>query len=295
MSTLAERIPTAAAVGQWLRARWREAGHSGMRFILVSIALYILVAVIGPVIWGKNPLAVNLSDVLKAPSSAHPFGTDEYGRDVLARSLYGARLSLLLGVGAVVGGALIGLVVGAFIGFVGGTIDAAVSRALDGILAFPALILGMAFALGIGAGGLSAALAVGIAGIPWYARVVRSEVLSLRSREFIDAERALGAKRSRILRRHVIPSVLGGLTVQASLGVAYAVLAIAGLGFLGLGVRPPTPEFGAMITEGRDYLTSGQWWISIFPGIGLLILVGLSMALGEALRDQLDPYGRVSS
>jgi peptide/nickel transport system permease protein len=264
-----------------------------MRFILVGIALYLLVALLGPVIWDKNPLAVNLSDVLKAPSSSHPFGTDEFGRDVLARCLYAARLSLLLGVGAVAAGALIGLVVGAFIGYAGGPIDSVVSRILDGILAFPALILGLAFGLAIGPGALAATLAVGIAGIPWYARVVRGEVLSLRSREFIDAERALGATRRRILRRHVIPSVLGGVTVQASLGVAYAVLAIAGLGFLGLGVRPPTPEFGAMITEGRDYLTTGQWWISIFPGIGLLILVGLSMALGEALRDQLDPYGRL--
>jgi len=294
MSALVQGVSRPGVVGPWLRGRWRAAGYAGMRVILVAITLYILMALLGPLIWGKSPLAVHLSDVLKSPSGSHPFGTDEYGRDVLARFLSGARLSLALGVGAVAGGALIGLVVGAFIGYVGRSIDTVVSRALDGILAFPALILGMAFGLGIGAGGLSATLAVGIAGVPWYARVVRSEVLSLRSREFIDAERALGAKRGRILRRHVIPSVLGGLTVQASLGVAYAVLAIAGLGFLGLGVRPPTPEFGAMITEGRDYLTSGQWWISIFPGIGLLMLVGLSMALGEALRDQMDPYGKLS-
>jgi peptide/nickel transport system permease protein len=294
MSATAQPAHTMTGAARWLRARWHDAAAAGMRFILIGIAIFVAVALLGPVIWGQNPLAVNLLDVLKAPSAAHPFGTDEYGRDVLARFLYGARLSLVLGVGAVAGGALIGLVVGAFIGLVGGTVDNVVSRALDGILAFPALILGMAFALAIGPGGLSAALAVGIAGIPWYARVVRSEVLSLRSREFIDAERALGAPRRRILRRHVIPSVLGGLTVQASLGVAYAVLAIAGLGFLGLGVRPPTPEFGAMITEGRDYMSTGQWWISIFPGIGLLILVGLSMALGEALRDQLDPYGKLS-
>jgi peptide/nickel transport system permease protein len=278
----------------WVRRQWRRAGAAGMRFILVGIAIFIVVALLGPVVWGKNPLAVSLGNVLRGPSAAHPFGTDQYGRDVFARFLQGARLSLLLGVGAVAGGALIGLLLGAFSGYVGGTTDSVISRVLDGVLAFPALILGMGFALAIGAGGLAAALAVGIAGIPWYARVVRSEVLSLRSREFIDAERALGAPRRRILRRHVIPSVLGGLTVQASLGVAYAVLAIAGLGFLGLGVRPPTPEFGAMITEGRDYLLSGQWWISIFPGIGLLILVGLSLALGEALRDQLDPYGKLS-
>jgi peptide/nickel transport system permease protein len=284
----------AASRPSWVRRRWRAAGTAGMRFILIGIALFILVALIGPLVWHKNETAVNLADALRAPSATHPFGTDEYGRDVLARFLYGARLSLVLGVGAVAGGALIGLVVGSFIGLVGGMTDSVVSRVLDGILAFPALILGMAFALAIGAGALSAALAVGIAGIPWYARVVRSEVLSLRSREFVDAERALGAPRRRILRRHIVPSVLGGLTVQASLGVAYAVLAIAGLGFLGLGVRPPTAEFGAMITEGRNYLLTGQWWISIFPGIGLLILVGLSLSLGEALRDRLDPYGKLS-
>jgi peptide/nickel transport system permease protein len=277
----------------WTRAQWTRAGAAGMRAIAVGIALFVALALLGPIVWAKNPLAVSLDNVLKGPSAAHPFGTDEYGRDIFARFLHGARLSLLLGVGAVAGGALIGLLLGAFSGLVGGATDTVISRALDGLLAFPALILGMGLALAIGAGGLSAVLAVGIAGIPWYARVVRSEVLSLRSRDFIDAQRALGTPRGRILRRHVIPSVLGGLTVQASLGVAYAVLAIAGLGFLGLGVRPPTPEFGAMITEGRDYLLSGQWWISIFPGIGLLVLVGLSLALGEALRDRLDPHGKL--
>jgi peptide/nickel transport system permease protein len=278
----------------WMTAWWRAAGEAGMRFIVVAIAVFFLIALVGPIVWGRNPLGVNLGETLRGPSGSHPFGTDAYGRDVFARFLYGARLSVLLGVGTVLTGAVIGLALGAFSGLVGGTTDSVISRALDGVLAFPALILGMGFALAIGAGALSAALAVCIAGVPWYARVVRSEVLSLRSREFIDAERALGARRARILRRHIVPSVLGGLTVQASLGVAYAVLAIAGLGFLGLGVRAPTPEFGAMITEGRNYLLSGQWWISIFPGVGLLILVGLSLALGEALRDQLDPYGKLS-
>ena len=284
----------AGKVSAWLRSGWTAAGTAGLRFVLVGLALFVVVALLGPVVWRQNPLAINLTAVLRPPSASHPFGTDEYGRDVLARFLGGARLSLLLGVGAVAGGALIGLVLGAFGGLVGGLIDSVISRTLDGVLAFPALIMGLGFALAIGASGLSAALAVMIAGVPWYARVVRSEVLSLRSRDFIDAERALGAPRLLILRRHIITSVTGGLTVQASLGVAYAVLAIAGLGFLGLGVRPPTPEFGAMITEGRDYLLSGQWWIAIFPGVGLLVLVGLSLALGEALRDQLDPYGKLS-
>jgi peptide/nickel transport system permease protein len=278
----------------WIGARWAAAGRAGLRFAIVGIAIYVIVALLGPGLWSQGSLTIHLGDALKAPSAAHPFGTDEYGRDVLARFLVGARLSLLLGIGAVAGGAAIGLLVGAFSGLVGGSVDAVITRILDGILAFPALILGLGFALAIGAGGLAAALAVGIAGIPWYARVVRAEVMALRSHDFIDAERGLGAPRSRIFWRHVIPSVTGGLTVQASLGVGYAVLAIAGLGFLGLGVRPPSPEFGAMITEGRNSLLNGQWWISIFPGVGLLILVGLSLGLGETLRDQLDPYGKLS-
>ncbi len=277
-----------------LRDWWRAAGDAGLRSSLTAIAIFVVIALLGPVFWGHDPQGVDLGHVLKGPSGSHPFGTDEYGRDVLARCLYGIRLSLLIGVGAVAGGALIGLVIGAISGFVGGALDTVISRALDGLLAFPALILGMGFALALGAGALSAALAVGIAGIPWYARVVRSEVLSLRARDFIDAERALGAPRGLILRRHVIPSVTGGLIVQSSLGVAYAVLAVAGLGFLGLGVRPPTPELGAIVTDGRDYLLTGQWWISIFPGLCLLVLVGLALGLGEALRDHLDPYGKLS-
>jgi peptide/nickel transport system permease protein len=276
-------------VGRW----WSAAGKAGTRLVLVSIVVYVVVALIGPLVWTKDPNAVVLGQRLLSPSGAHPFGTDEFGRDVLARVLSGARLSLGLGVGAVLGGALVGLGLGALSGFVGGMLDGGVARTLDGLLAFPPLILGLAFALAVGAGGLAAALAVGIAGIPWYARTVRSEVLSLKTRDFIDAERALGAPRRLILVRHILPSVTGGLAVQASLGVAYALLAIAGLGFLGLGVHPPTPEFGAMITEGRTFIQGGQWWISVFPGLGLLLLVSLSLALGESLRDHFDPYGKL--
>jgi peptide/nickel transport system permease protein len=279
--------------GSWASRQWQAAGRARLQPILIGIAIFIALAAFGPIVWGQNPLTVHLNDALQSPSLQHPFGTDQFGRDVLARFLVGARISLVLAVVSVLVGALIGLVLGAFAGLAGGVTDNVISRVLDGMLAFPALILGLGIALALGPGALSAGLAVMIAGIPWYARVVRSEVLSLRSREFVDAQRALGAPRRRILFRHLIPSVTGGVIVQAALGVAYAVLAIAGLGFLGLGVRPPTPEWGSMITQGRDYLASGQWWISIFPGIGILILVGLSVALGETLRDNLDPYGRL--
>ncbi|MBB4662023.1 ABC transporter permease [Conexibacter arvalis] len=274
------------------RAWWRAAGDAGLRKVLIGLALFVAVALLGPLLWGRDPDQVQLRAALLAPDLSHPFGTDEYGRDVLARFLSGARVSLLLGVSAVLGAAVVGLVLGAVSGFYGGFLDGLLNRFLDGLLAFPALVMGMSLALAMGPGALPAGLAVAITGVPWYARVVRSEVLSLKSRDFVAAQRALGASRRHILTRHIVPSVLGGVSVQASLGVAYAVLAIAGLGFLGLGVQPPTAEWGSMITEGRSYLTSGQWWISIIPGFGILILVSLSVALGEGLRDHLDPYGK---
>jgi peptide/nickel transport system permease protein len=272
---------------------WRAIDRAGMKGVTIAIIIFVAVAFLGPLVWTDSPTQVNLEDAVKAPSLAHPFGTDEYGRDVLARFLGGAKLSLIVGVCSVLAAALIGMVIGSIIGLVGGFTDGVIGRMLDGILAFPALIMGMALALAIGPGALAAGLAVAITGIPWYARVVRSEVLSLREREFIDAERALGASRRHIIIRHLIPAVTGGVAVQASLGVAYAVLAIAALGFIGLGVQPPTPEWGAMITEGRTYLTSGQWWMSIIPGFGILALVTISILFGEALRDHLDPHGKL--
>jgi peptide/nickel transport system permease protein len=272
---------------------WALAGQAGFRGVLIGLGLFLLIAVAGPLVYRADSSTVHLSNALKAPSGSHPFGTDEFGRDILARFLGGARISFLLGVTSVLGAAVIGTFVGAFAGFYGGFFDTLISRFLDGLLAFPALIMGMTLALAMGPGALPAGLAVAITGVPWYARVVRSEVLSLKSREFVDAQRALGSSRMHILLRHILPSVLGGVSVQASLGVAYAVLAIAGLGFLGLGVQPPSPEWGSMITEGRTYLTSGQWWISVIPGIGILVLVTLSVSLGERMRDYFDPYGKI--
>jgi len=288
-------VPIAAGDGIVARVRafWRVAGEAGFRAVLIGLGLFLLIALLGPVVYTKDPNAVSLGDALKPPGAGHPFGTDEYGRDVLARFLGGARVSLFLGVASVLGAAVIGTLVGAFSGFYGGRTDGVINRFLDGLLAFPALIMGMALALAMGPGALPAGIAVAVSGIPWYARVVRSEVLSLKAREFVDAQRALGSSRLHILSKHILPSVVGGVSVQASLGVAYAVLAIAGLGFLGLGVQPPTPEWGSMITGGRTYLTSGQWWISVIPGFGILILVSLSIALGERMRDYFDPYGKV--
>jgi peptide/nickel transport system permease protein len=276
-----------------VRRLWSVVARAHARVLLVALALFVLVAFVGPLLWTKDPLAVDLLDALQPPSSEHPFGTDHLGRDVMARFLGGARLTLLLGVSAVVVSATIGTVLGAAIGLYGGAVDGIVGRFLDGILAFPALVMGICLAMALGAGAMPAVMAVAATGIPWYARVVRSEVLSLRAREFVDAQRALGASRPHVLGRHILPAVTGGVAVQASLGVAYSVLAIAALGFLGLGVQPPQPEWGSMITEGRTYLASGQWWISTIPGFGILAIVAISIAIGEKLRDYLDPYGKV--
>ena len=288
-------VPIAAgdSIVARVRAFWKVAGEAGFRGVLIGLGLFLLIALLGPIVYAKDPNAVSLGDALKPPGAGHPFGTDEYGRDMLARFLGGARISFFLGVASVLAAAIIGTLIGAYSGFFGGATDGVINRLLDGLLAFPALIMGMALALAMGPGALPAGIAVAISGIPWYARVVRSEVLSLKAREFVDAQRALGSSRMHILSKHILPSVVGGVSVQASLGVAYAVLAIAGLGFLGLGVQPPTPEWGSMITGGRTYLTSGQWWISVIPGFGILILVSLSIALGERMRDYFDPYGKV--
>jgi peptide/nickel transport system permease protein len=185
-----------------------------------------------------------------------------------------------------IGGSL-GLLIGATAGFLGGVIDGLAMRVMDAILSFPSLLLAMAIALALGAGVGGATAAVVIASLPWYARRVRSEVLSLKTQPFIDAERVMGATGSHMLVHHLVPAVIGAVIVQMSVGVGFAILTIAGLGFLGLGVQPPAAEWGTMITEGRSYLLSGQWWIAIFPGLGILAFVVIATTVGDMLADFL--------
>jgi peptide/nickel transport system permease protein len=250
---------------------------------LWSAGIFLVVLVALPLAWHQSPTAINLIGRLQAPSLSHPFGTDEYGRDVLARFLVGGRLSLAIGLIATGIAVAVGLLVGSVAGYLGGLTDGTLMRLMDALLSFPALFLGLAVAIAIGPGILACGVAVVAASVPWYARRVRSEVLSLRARPFIEAEQVLGRSRWHILTRHVIPAVTRGVVIQGSIGVGYAVLTVAGLGFIGLGVQPPTAEWGTMITDGRQYLLTGQWWISVFPGIGLLIFVALTMAVARAL------------
>jgi peptide/nickel transport system permease protein len=254
-------------------------------------AALILLAAFGPLFWHQNTAGVNLLSNLEAPSFAHPMGTDEYGRDVFARFLIGARISLVVGfvvtgLGALLGGAL-GVVAGALEGWRQG----AIMRAMDAILAFPALILAMAVTVALGTGIVTGAVGILIGSIPWYARVVRSEVVRLRNLAFVEAATTVGASKRRIYLTHIVPGVLPTLVVQAAAAFGYTILALAALGFVGLGAQIPTPEWGAMISDGSQYTLTGQWWIGVFPGIGLLLAATAANLVADGLREMLDPRG----
>jgi peptide/nickel transport system permease protein len=279
-----------ATMPELITPSWRERARRGDRRLIVPGGLflfYLLAALIVPLVWPWGANAIHLGGRLQAPSFAHPFGTDEFGRDMVARFFTGARLSMLVGLSSVSIGGVIGMVIGSVAGLSGGILDAIVMRGLDTLLAFPALILGIAIALAIGPGVLAPAIAVTVASIPWYARRVRSEVLSLKTRTFFDAEKLMGWGRTHVLWHHVFPAVIDGVVVQASLAVGYAVLTVAALGYIGLGVQPPTAEWGSMIADGQTYLLTGQWWLAVIPGIGLLLLVALTIRLGDALAGRL--------
>lgn len=264
----------------------------GLRLLIVFCGLVLAVAVLGPEVWIHRSDQIFLTNRLHPPSLLHPFGTDQFGRDVLARFLSGARLSIFFSLACVTAASSAGMILGLIAGLSGGWVDGLVARIMDAVLAFPALILAMGIAIAFRPGILSAGIAVVIVAVPWYARRVRGEVLSLRSRPSVEAAQVLGASRSRIIFLHIMPGLLSGVVAQASLGVGYAVLTLSALGFLGLGVQPPIAEWGVMITDGRRYLLGGSWWLSIFPGIGIVVLVALAFAAGNRLSDRFG-LGRV--
>lgn len=285
-----QRGPRVAAGGMRL---WRVVRTDRRLAIPLGVLLaVVLFALLGPVLWGPSPTHQDLVSSLQSPSGAHPMGTDQLGRDVLARVAQGARISLIVASLVTVGGALIGGLIGLVAGTVGGAADGIAMRVMDTILAFPPLILAMAVTVGLGVGLNTAAIGIALVSVPWYARLLRSEALRIRSLPFIEAAHAMGATRGRIVRRHVVPHVLPVLFIQMAAAFGYAVLALAGLSFIGLGAQVPTPEWGAMITEGLQYSLTGQWWIAIFPGVALLIVVTAASMVSDRMRDLLDPRGQ---
>jgi peptide/nickel transport system permease protein len=252
------------------------------------VGLAALLAVVGPLVSPYDPSAQNLPLRLEGPSAAHPLGLDELGRDILARVLAGARVSLLVGLVVVSVSALIGTALGALAGYFGGTLDDLVSRLMDVLLAFPGILLAIALVAVLGPSLTNVVLALTVIGWVGYARLVRGQALRARELEFVQAARALGAGATRILARHVVPTALPAVVVQATLGMAGAIIAEASLSFLGLGVQPPTPSWGTMLDAGRPHLFDAPH-LTIFPGLAIAILVlGLNF-LGDGLRDRLDP------
>jgi peptide/nickel transport system permease protein len=259
---------------------------------IAVLLLMILFAIFLPIFWSYGPDKQNLINSLESPSFSHPLGTDQLGRDVLARVADGARISLIVATLVTVAGAIIGGLIGLLAGTLGGASDGVVMRIMDAILAFPPLILAMAVTVGLGIGLDTAAIGVALVSVPWYARLLRSEALRIRSLPFIEAAHAMGATRGRIIYRHIVPHMLPVLFIQMAAAFGYAVVALAGLSFVGLGAQVPTPEWGAMMTEGLTYALTGQWWIAICPGVALLITVTAASMLSDRMRDLMDPRGQ---
>jgi peptide/nickel transport system permease protein len=262
---------------------------------VLAIAVLVFLALFGRFVWPKDPLKIDVGASLEAPSRAHPMGTDGVGRDLLARFNSGAAISLAVGAVVVIVGAIFGGAIGIVAGATGGWVDAVLMRMMDAVLAFPPLVLAMAVTIGLGAGLHNAALGIMLTSLPYYARLLRSEVLRIRSLPFIEAARALGARRGRVMGRHIVPHVVSTLLIQAAAVFGYTILTLAALGFVGLGARVPTPEWGAMITDGLQYFLTGQWWIGVFPGIGVLVAVTAASVIADRARDILDPRGQYAN
>ncbi len=282
-------VSAARATGR-SRVLARFVAHRGAVGGLALIGCVTVIALIGPAIAPHDPIAQDLAARLNAPSAGHILGQDSLGRDVLSRILVGARVSLAVGLIVVLVSSTVGSAVGAAVGLAGGWVDEVAMRVVDVLLAFPGILLAIALSAVLGPGLDHTVLALCVLGWVGYARLVRGQVLALREREFVQAAVALGASRTRIVMHHLLPNVLAPVLVQATFGMASAIVAEASLSFLGLGVVPPTPSWGSMIDDGRLYLEQAPH-VAAFPGLAILITVlGLNF-LGDGLRDAFDVKG----
>jgi ABC-type dipeptide/oligopeptide/nickel transport system permease subunit len=294
-SDLAERRPGPGSPPPFTAVRWkvlrRAAGARLAPFGAAVMLLAVLVALAAPLIAPHDPLAQNLGNTLARPNGAHLLGTDNVGRDVLSRVIWGTRVSLLAGLVSVVLAVVAGSLLGILAGYSGGRVDGLVMRLMDAVLSFPPLVLALALGAVLGAGLVGVLLALGVVYTPTFARLMRGQVLAITARDYVDAARALGASGFRVAWRHVVPNAINPIIVQASLSVAFAILAEASLSFLGLGIQPPQASWGSMINAGRGYLQQAPW-IVFGPGAALFVtVVGLNF-VGDAVRDALDPRTR---
>ena len=261
----------------------------------VLVVIFVIFALLAPWIARQDPAAIDLPSRLATPSHAHWFGTDELGRDILSRIIYGARISMLVGSSVVLFSLALGLIIGSIAGYYGGAIDRFVNVVLmNAFLSFPGILLAIAFVAFRGPGIFNLVLALSLGGWVGYARLVRGQVLAAREREFVEAARALGASDLRIIARHILPNIIQPVVVQAAIGMAGAILAEATMSFLGLGVPPPTASWGAMLNDGRAHLFDAPHLV-LFPAAAVMLAVLSFNFIGDALRDYLDPRSRIEA
>ncbi|MEC5424122.1 ABC transporter permease [Virgibacillus sp. C22-A2] len=252
------------------------------------ILFFIIIAIVGPYFTPYQPQTQNIVNKLQSPSGEHWFGTDNYGRDIFSRVIHGMSITLYVGFSSVVLGATVGVFFGIISGYYGGTIDAIIMRIMDVLLAFPGILLALAIVSVLGGSLQNVIIAVAIFSVPVFARIVRGSTLGVKKLEYIDAMKALGASDFRIIFKHILPNVTSPIIVQATLNIATAVLTASGLSFLGLGAQPPTPEWGAMLADGRNYLYNAPH-VALFPGLMIVAVVLAFNIFGDGLRDALDP------
>ena len=290
MSGIALPAPPGVALPRRLRAYARRSPLAAAGLLILGC--FALLAIFAPVIMPYDPVAADAASVLRPPSAAHWFGTDANGMDVFSRVIYGTRYAFGIAIPAVAIAIAIGVPVGLVTGYAGGWLDEVLMRFFDALRVFPSIILALAVVSAAGASVLNVVLVLGLLDTPVFARLVRSEVLALRSGSFVECAVAAGNPVRRVLFVHLMPNTLQGTLAQAAVRASWAVRLSTTFAFLGLGIQPPTPEWGTMIRQGAEYMVTGQWWIGVFPGAALILLsLGLNMA-GDGLADLLDPRRR---
>lgn len=282
-ASLAEKRYSFAA-DTWRRLRKNKLAMVGIAILVLLVFCALFANFLAP----YNPTAPDPINAYQLPSGAHFFGTDEYGRDVFSRCIYGTRISLVVGFIAVGFSIVAGVLLGSVAGYFGGLADNGIMRVMDVLMSIPQMLLAISISAALGSGLFNLMLAVGIANTPSYARIVRASVLSVKDQEYVEAAKAIGTNDFLIIIKHVLPNCMAPIIVQATAGVALAILTAAGLSFLGLGIQPPTPEWGSMLSSGRYYIRD-NWNMTVFPGLCIAATIFSLNVLGDGLRDALDP------
>jgi len=292
MKTSDVRKQRTLAAETWRRFRKNKLALAGMivliTLVLIALSTIVIDLVTDNAIYNNYVIKQNLRLRLQGPSKAHIFGLDEFGRDILMRMIWAVRYSLFMGTIAIALSTVVGVVLGSIAGYYGKVTDNIIMRFMDVLLAIPSMLLATAIVAALGTSLTNVLIAIAISYVPTFARTVRASVLTIKDQEFIEAARAMGASDFRIIFKYILPNSMAPLIVQSTLGVAGAILSIAGLSFLGLGIQPPTPEWGSMLSSARSYIREG-WHITVIPGLGIMITILALNVMGDGLRDALDP------